>query len=111
MDLPELCFHLRNRRRIYLFDDRYGSAVGFVEGYNSAFGGVPLSGFQDYVATWVGRSSSAVHWSYLIASTSIPEFLDGTFDPNKVPAELGVLLTDKLIDLLEAFHADGASER
>ena len=106
MNLRELCFHLRNRRRMYLFDDRYGTAVGFVEGFNSAFDGVPLSGFQEYVSARTGCPGSAVHWSYLIASASVPEIFDQGFDLGRVPVELGISLTDELIDLLEAFQAD-----
>ena len=109
MNLRELCFHLRNRRRMYLFDDRYGTAVGFVEGFNSAFDGVPLSGFQEYVATRTGHPGSGVHWSYLIASTSVPGILDAGPDLGQVPVELGVSLTDELVDLLEAYQADSES--
>ncbi|MCR3751468.1 hypothetical protein [Lentzea californiensis] len=106
MDLRELCFHLRHRRRMYLPDDRYGTAVAFVEGYNSALGAVPLSGFQEYVATRTGNAGSPVHWSYLIASTAVPDIFDEGAGIGQVPVESGISLTDTLVDLLEAYQAD-----
>lgn len=106
MDLRDLCFHLRNRRRMYLLDDRYGTAVAFVCGYNSALGGVPLSGFQQYVAARTGHGESAVHWSYLIASAVVPEMLDEGAGIGRVPVEMGVRLTDMLVDFLEAYQTD-----
>lgn len=77
MNLTDLCFHLRNRRRMYLPDDRFSTAVAFVEGYNTALDGIPLSGFQGYVAMRVLNRESSLHWSCLIASTKVPEMLDG----------------------------------
>lgn len=103
MNLRELCFHLRNRRRMYLHDDRFCTAVAFVDGYNAALDGVPLAGFDEYVETrTVGRSSS-LHWSYLVASTKVPEVLHEHIALGDIPAEADVPLTDTLVDLLEAF--------
>src|SRR5690349_17020097 len=109
MNLRELCFHLRNRRRMYLLDDRFGTAVAFVDGYNCALDGVPLSGFQEYVAARTGFPGSGVHWSYLIAAASMPEIFDKGVGLGQVPLELGIPLTDRLVDLLEAYQAHAAS--
>ncbi len=61
------------------------------------------AGFDEYVETQtVGRSSS-LHWSYLVASTKVPEVLDEHIALGDIPAEADVPLTDALVDLLEAF--------
>lgn len=109
MDLRTLCFHLRNRRRMYLLDDRFSTAVAFVEGYNTALDGRPLSGFQEYVTTHVLNRESGLHWSYLIASTKLPAILEGSISIDQVPPELDIELTEGLIDLLESYQADGSS--
>ncbi|GLY54325.1 hypothetical protein [Lentzea sp. NBRC 102530] len=100
MDLPELCFHLRHRRRMYLPDDRYASAVAFVVGFDQAHDGVPLAGFQEYVAARVGMTGSPLVWSYLLAGELVP---DVVVAGDRVPAELDVPLTDRLVEVLEAF--------
>lgn len=69
VNLPDLCFHLRRRRRMYVLDDRFSTVVAFVEGYNVAFDGVPLSGFQDYVVARLLNRQTNLHWAYVIAST------------------------------------------
>ncbi|MEU3647480.1 hypothetical protein AB0E59_29130 [Lentzea sp. NPDC034063] len=106
MNLPELCFHLRHRRRMYLPDDRYGTAVAFVEGYNSALGGAPLAGFQEYVAGRTGQTGSPVWWPYLITEVVVPDILGEGGGIGQLPVELGNALTDRLLDLLEAFLVD-----
>ncbi|MEV6369643.1 hypothetical protein AB0L86_22430 [Micromonospora musae] len=107
MNLPDLCLNLRRRRRMYLLDDRYSTAVAFVEGYNAAFDGDPLSGFQDYVAARILNRKSSLHWSYVIASTKMPALLDSDARIDQIPAELEVELTDLLVDLLEEFALQG----
>ncbi|MCX2953468.1 hypothetical protein [Lentzea sp. NEAU-D7] len=104
MDLSELCFHLRHRRGMYLPDDRYGTAVAFVHGYEAAFDGVPLEGFQEYVASRTGQAGSPIVWHYLVAAEVMPDVFDKGL--GQIPAELGTPLTDRMLDLLEAFLVD-----
>ncbi|MEV6299130.1 hypothetical protein AB0M02_06970 [Actinoplanes sp. NPDC051861] len=104
MNVSELCFHLRHRRRMYLLDDRFATAVAFVEGYNAAFDGVPLAGFRDYVADRIFGHGSTVHWSYLIASTKVAGILEGEISLDRVPADCEAGLTDVLVDLLERYQ-------
>lgn len=89
---------------MYLLDDRFATAVAFVEGYNAAFDGVPLAGFRDYVAHRVIGRGSAFHWSYLIASTKVPGLLEGEISLDRIPFDCDVGLTDMLVDLLERYH-------
>jgi len=103
MNLRDVCFHLRNRRRMYLLDDRFSTAAAFVEGYNTAFDGVPLSDFQEYVAVRTTGRRSNIHWAYLIAATAMPEILVDGLGIDQIPADLEIPLTDKLVDLLEAY--------
>lgn len=107
MELADLCFHLRHRRRMYLPDDRFATAVAFVEGFNTALAGAPLDGFQAYVAARLRRPGSSLHWSSLIASTKLPVILERPFGVDEIPAELDAELTDLLVDLLETFQAGG----
>jgi hypothetical protein len=105
MNIRDLCFHLKNRRRMYLLDDRFSTAVAFVEGYNAAFDGVPLLGFQEYVVGRILGSESSLHWSYVIASTRVPEILDGSIRIDQIPAETESELTDTMLDLMEGYQA------
>lgn len=88
-------------RRIHLPDDRCGTAVAFVQGYDAASGWASLKGFQEYVAAKTGQAGSPVVWAYLIASARVPDIVDRGI--GEAPAELGIPLTDTLLDLLEAF--------
>lgn len=106
MNLQELCFNLGSRRRMYLLDDRFSTAVAFVEGYNAAYDGAPLSGFQNYVADRVIGRNSSLHWAYLIASTRIPEILEGGNSIDQIPAELQSDLTNTLVELLDSYRAE-----
>lgn len=103
MDLGELCFHLRHRRRMYVFDDRYLTVVAFVEGYNTALGGRPLSGFQNHVAERVLGQRSNVYWGVILASTESPAGLEARVDINELPERSQLALTHRLIDLLEEY--------
>ncbi|MGW6448029.1 hypothetical protein [Lentzea sp. NPDC055074] len=105
MTLSELCFHLRHRRRMYLPDDRYETAVAFVAGFDAALEGVPLAGFQEYVAAETGQAGSPIAWAWLLVDETVPDVLDGGI--GQVPVELGVPLTDRMLDLLEAFVVAG----
>jgi hypothetical protein len=111
MNPSELCFHLRRRRRMYLLDDRFATAVAFVEGYNAAFDGVPLAGFRDYVADRIVGHGSTLHRSYLIASTEVAGLLEGEMSLDRVPADCEVGLTDMLIDLLERYQETAREPR
>ena len=98
MTLSELCFHLRKRRGMYLPDERFASAVAFVEGFNQALDGVPLEGFGVFVSRRLTGGESPVHWSHLIARTAVPDVrLD------RIPAEAEAELTETLVDLLEEY--------
>ncbi|WP_067705997.1 hypothetical protein [Actinoplanes awajinensis] len=103
MDLRELCFHLRHRRRMYVFDDRFLTVVGFVEGYNSALDGRPLRGFHDHVAERVLGRYSPRHWSMIIASAEPLVAARGDRDLHDLPQELQLSLTHRLVDLLEEY--------
>ncbi|MBM2614909.1 hypothetical protein JIG36_04970 [Actinoplanes sp. LDG1-06] len=98
MTLTELCFHLRNRRGMYLPDGRYASAVAFVEGFNQALDGAPLDGFGAFVSRRLHGGESPVRWDYLIARTKAP---DTRLD--QIPPELDGELTDMLVEFLEEF--------
>ncbi|MBU2663829.1 hypothetical protein KOI35_09945 [Actinoplanes bogorensis] len=99
MDLTELCFHLRRRRRMYVPDDRYATAVAFVLGFDAASDGVALAGFQEYVGDRTTHRSSPVHWPFLILESKLP----GTAIAD-VPPESEAELTTLMLDLLEEFE-------
>ncbi|MFI7438060.1 hypothetical protein [Micromonospora haikouensis] len=107
MNLTDLCFHLRNRRRMYLLDDRFSTAVAFVQGYDSAFDGVPLSGFHDFVATRLVNHETSFHWAYVIASTRVPAILESGVRIDQIPAEFDKELTEMLVGLLEDYQGGG----
>lgn len=96
MDLAKACFHLRNRRMMYLMDDRYETTVAFIVGLSWASDGRPLEGFNDWVAERVlGHRSPRVWWSIIRDG-------DGTGEPLKNPEA-----TSLLLDLLEEFISKG----
>jgi hypothetical protein len=101
MELRDLCFQLRSRRRMYVLDDRFSTVVAFVCGYDAALDGVPLRGFQDHVAKAVLGQQSNLHWSYIIASTRVP---DVRID--QIPVDREGELTNELLDLLESYAED-----
>ncbi|GIE84070.1 hypothetical protein [Actinoplanes regularis] len=109
MTLTELCFHLRKRRRMYLLDDRFATAVAFVEGFNTALDGAPLAGFQDYVADRILGRRSSLHWSYIVGSLEFPSLLEGELGIDQIPIGSGPEVTELLVDLLEDFQARGAA--
>jgi len=93
---------------MYLLDDRYSTAVAFVTGYDTALDGVPLSGFQRYVAARIVGRESSVHWSYLLASTKVPTMLAGRTGIDQIPREVEGELTDALVDLLESYQQESS---
>jgi len=89
---------------MYLPDDRFSTVVAFVEGYNAAFDGEPLSGFPEYVAKEVLGRHSSLHWSYIVASTRVSEIFDEGTGLDEIPAHLESDLTNTLLDLLESYE-------
>lgn len=103
MNLSEICFHLKNRRRMYVFDDRYLTSVAFVTGFDQAHDGSPLSGFQTFVIDRLfGGKASSLHWAFIIARCEFSSDLDenGDLNINDLPHEAQLVLIDRMVDLL-----------
>lgn len=112
MDLREPCFHLRHHRRMFLPDDRYFTAVAFIEGFDTARDGVTLKGFQEWVSERIHGGHSPLHWSYILASAKHPRISEENLSINEVPLDLQISLVDDLLDLLEEFlEGSRGSER
>lgn len=94
---------------MYLLDDRFCTAVAFVQGYDTAFDGAPLSGFRDYVAARLLNRASSLHWAYIIASTKVLAILEGDIGIDQVPSEFDTELTEMLVGLLEDYQGAGRS--
>lgn len=114
--LGDLCFHLRKRREMYLPDGRFATAVAFIEGFNAALDGAPLHGFQAWLAERIRGGKSSIHWAYIVASTRVPEVLEGRLRLDQIPLDQDKPLTDDLIQLIEGFmnssaHAGRAPDR
>lgn len=92
---------------MYLIDDRFSTAVAFVEGYNAAFDGAPLSDFGDFVAARLLNRESSLHWAYVIASTKVPAILGGDIGINQIPDGVDAELTEILVGLLEDYQGVG----
>lgn len=105
MNLQELCAHLQKRRRMYLHDDRYSTAVSFVEGFNVALGGEPLQGFQQWIALRIRGGESSLHWAYLVASVRVPEILEGRLGLDQIPSDLDQPLVEDLLQLIRQYRA------
>ncbi|QLJ02890.1 hypothetical protein HZZ00_18995 [Streptomyces sp. NEAU-sy36] len=105
MNLKQLCDHLQNRRRMYLPNDRYSTAVSFIEGFNVALDGKPLKGFQRWLAERIRGGESNLHWAYLVASVRMPEVLEGGLSLDQVPSDLEEQLIDDLLRLIGEFLA------
>ncbi|WP_157851713.1 hypothetical protein [Streptomyces monomycini] len=88
---------------MYLLDDRFSTAVAFVEGFSAAHDGYPLSGFQEWVCTRIIGGRSSRHWAHVLASTQVPEMVDGQMSIDRIPRELEGGLTEVMLDLLEDF--------
>jgi hypothetical protein len=89
---------------MYLLDDRFPTVVAFLEGFNAAFDGAPLSGFQRFVSSRVLHRESSQHWAYIIASTRVPAVLDDGSGLEQVPAESDAELTSVLLELLDEYQ-------
>ena len=107
MDLREACFHLRNRRRMYLLDDRFVTAVSFIDGFNAALEGQPLDGFREWLNARILGHRSSLHWAYVIASTRVPEVLEGGIRLDEIPHDCDTPLIEEMLQLLVEFsHQD-----
>jgi hypothetical protein len=93
---------------MYLFDDRFSTAVAFIEGFNAALDGRPLGGFQDWVCNQVLGKSSSLHWSYVVASILVPEILQGNLRIDQIQTEFDLALIDESLRLLEQFSSSSA---
>ncbi|MFS0704450.1 hypothetical protein AB6N23_08005 [Cellulomonas sp. 179-A 9B4 NHS] len=93
MDLAEACYHLRERREMYVLDDRYASVVAFVTGLASASDGRVLEGFQELVQERLldGRTTPR-HWWAVVRDSVADGGADGDAEA-----------TTRLLDLLEEF--------
>lgn len=116
MTLSDLCFHLRKRRAMYLPDERFATAVAFMEGFNAALDGAPLHGFQTWLAERIRGGKSGIHWAYLVASTRVPEVLEGRLRLDQIPPDQDKPLIDDLLQLVEVFmnssmHTGRVSDR
>ncbi|MFI6309891.1 hypothetical protein ACIBEK_07130 [Nocardia fusca] len=106
MNLSELCFHLKNRPRMYVMDDRFTTAVAFVEGFNQANDGRTLSGFQSFVINQLnGGKRSSLHWSSLIAKSEFSSTLDNDVAIMDLSPEAQRALINRMIDLLMEYDA------
>jgi hypothetical protein len=109
VDLAELCFHLRHRRRMYVGDDRFLTVVAFVEGYNAARDAGPLSGFPDFVSMRLLGHHSNLHWSAVIASTEVPGVLETDAGLNGQPQQVQLGWIHRLLDLLDDYRDESSS--
>ncbi|MER5878468.1 hypothetical protein ABT119_21440 [Streptomyces sp. NPDC001910] len=108
MNLKKLCFHLRNRRRMYLLDDRYSTAVSFIDGFNVALDGVPLKGFQPWLAERIRGGESSLHWAYLVASVRTPGMIEEGLTLDRIPPDQEKVLVDDLLQLIDEFLASSS---
>ncbi|MFJ9951266.1 hypothetical protein [Kitasatospora sp. NPDC091207] len=88
---------------MYVLDDRFSTVVAFIDGFNSALDGEPLAGFQDWASRRILGGSSPIHWSYLVASSRVPEIIDAETHIDQIPADIEIYLIDDLLNLIEAF--------
>ncbi|GGV38885.1 hypothetical protein GCM10010495_65210 [Kitasatospora herbaricolor] len=103
MELEEVCFNLRYRRLTFLPDERFLSAVAFVDGFNAALDGVPLRGFREWVAQRVLGEESNLRWFYTVAAAGMPEIAAQNWNLAEIPDGKHSELIDELINLLEEF--------
>lgn len=88
---------------MYLLDDRFSTAVAFIEGFDAAQDGNPLNGFQEWVCERILGGHSGRHWAYVIASTQVPGLVDGQMSLDGIPRELEKRLVETVLDFLEEF--------
>ncbi|WP_054813305.1 hypothetical protein [Nocardia arizonensis] len=103
MDLLKLCKYLRLIPRSYLLDDRYVTAVAFIDGFNIGQAGAPLSGFPEYLLDkFFAGKHSPYHWSYLILASEDDSLL-GYAGLREISPELDTILIRKMLELLIEF--------
>ncbi|MFJ3505589.1 hypothetical protein [Streptomyces sp. NPDC090135] len=88
---------------MYLLDDRFSTAVAFVEGFSVARNGDPLNGFQEWACKRIIGGCSPRHWAYVLASTQVPGVMDGEIPIDQIPRELEIGLIEAMLDLLDEF--------
>ncbi|KAA6212670.1 hypothetical protein CP973_25280 [Streptomyces albofaciens JCM 4342] len=88
---------------MYLLDDRFSTAVAFVEGFSAAHDENPLNGFQEWVCRRMVGGYSSRHWAYVLASAQVPGMADGNMSIDRIPHELENGLIEMMLDLLEEF--------
>ena len=110
MELGEICFHLKNRRRMYLLDDSFVTAVSFIEGFNAALDGEPLNGFRDWLNARSFEGRSGLHWAYIIASVRVPEVLEGGLRIDNISSDYNAPMIDDLLRLIGDFIAPTEGE-
>ncbi|WP_433697314.1 hypothetical protein [Nocardiopsis sp. CA-288880] len=91
-------------------DDRFVTAVAFVEGFNLAFGGQMLDGFQAWVCERLATGRISRHWSYVLIEKEVPSGLEEGFSIDQIPPGVEVHLIEVMIDLLEEFSRGGYSK-
>jgi hypothetical protein len=91
---------------MYVMDDRFATAVAFIEGFNQANDGRILSGFQSYVIDQInGGERSSVYWASIIAWAESPSKLDTDEEVKDLPPEMQLALIDRMVDLLMGYDA------
>ncbi|MGA4726327.1 hypothetical protein ACPB67_02815 [Micromonospora taraxaci] len=112
MNVADLLFHLTHRRRMYVLDDRYLTAVAFVVGFDSALDGRPFEGFHGWVCQRVLGRHSVLAWPYVIAYLEVPETLSGPCDLNGLDSDTQLRMIDQMLALIREFaEADEVSSR
>ncbi|MGN2638659.1 hypothetical protein ACTD5D_21300 [Nocardia takedensis] len=91
---------------MYLPDDRYASAVAFIDGFDTGQAGAALMGFREFLLTkfFAGRHSP-YHWGYLILASENDSLL-GAVGLGALPPELDGVLTRRMLDLLVEFTTE-----
>ncbi|WP_433347889.1 hypothetical protein [Micromonospora sp. CA-111912] len=103
MHVSELLFHLTRRRGLYLLNDKYVTAVAFVEGFDQALDRRPLEGFHEWVCQRVLGRHTGMSWPYVVASVEVPEVLSGGCDLNALDSETQRRMIDRMLVLIEEF--------
>ncbi|GAB3171559.1 hypothetical protein GCM10027259_06910 [Micromonospora palomenae] len=68
---------------MYLLDDRYLTAVAFIEGFDQALDRRLLDGFHEWVCQRVLERHVGLSWPNIIASLEVPEALSGPLQPER----------------------------
>jgi hypothetical protein len=90
---------------MYLLDDRYVTAVAFIEGFDAALDGVPLNGFNEWVSQRILGGSSPSRWPYVVAAVRVPSIYDPGMGIGRISSEFDLDLVEDTISLIEEFHS------